>query len=157
MAIEDVARRPDRVALDETRAQHRECMQAVAAVEACLDRPPDRDGRWVAALRGALAPLREALASHFEDEQKEYLYRELPVAFPRFAQALDRLSAEHAAILSALDDAIRGAEEVPGARLHECRELNARVQLLVATIRRHEAEENEIIFSAYWEEVGQGD
>jgi hypothetical protein len=31
------------------------------------------------------------------------------------------------------------------------------LQLMVATIRRHEAEENEIVIQAHWDEVGVGD
>ena len=41
--------------------------------------------------------------------------------------------------------------------IYQMRELNAQVQLLVATIRRHEAAENEIVIEAHWDEVGVGD
>ncbi len=43
------------------------------------------------------------------------------------------------------------------SRIHSLREFNAGVQLLIASIRRHEAEENEVVLSAHWQEYGAGD
>jgi ElaB/YqjD/DUF883 family membrane-anchored ribosome-binding protein len=136
---------------------HRDCMRIVAEVEACLDRPPDREGQWLAELRDKLPALAETLRGHFADEEHEYLYTELPAQKPRFADRLAALKSEHRSMLEEVDEAISRAGKVEGGELHELRELNACVQLLVATIRRHEAEENEIVLRAYWHDVGAGD
>jgi hypothetical protein len=143
--------------LDATLHEHRDVMQAVAEVEACLDTPPDREGEWVRRLLGSLPELADTLRCHFSAEQEGALYREVPERFPRFAHRLETLGREHGEILRTADDVIASAKSLRGARIYEQRELNARVQLLVATIRRHEAEENEIILSANWDEVGAGD
>jgi len=136
--------------------EHRECMALVAEIERCLDRTPDARG-WLDELRDKLPRLADKLVHHFEDEESHYLYREVPLTFPRFASTLDKLKSEHAEILDAARATIDRTRTLRSAEMHELRELNARIQLLVATIRRHEAEENEILLRAYWHDVGAGD
>lgn len=136
---------------------HRETMQIVSGVESCLDRRPDRRGNWVADVLAELPRLLETLRCHFSAEQEGPLYRTLPVSHPRFADRLKKLEAEHERILRSTEQAIRRAERFDEPQLYEIREFNAELQLLVATIRRHEAEENEIILAAHWDEVGTGD
>ena len=141
----------------EMREEHRGCMEVVAEVERCLDCQPDREGRWVSRLLESLPRLATTLRSHFEVEQQGPLYRKLPISFPRFAQRLEQLEAEHVRILEVVDGAVARARNLQAAEMYEIRELNAQVQLLVATIRRHEAEEDEILVQAHWDEVGVGD
>ncbi len=50
------------------------------------------------------------------------------------------------------------ARELSGdIKLYQLRELNAHAQMLAAIIRPHEAEENEMVMRAYWQEIGSGD
>ena len=60
-------------------------------------------------------------------------------------------------MLDSLDRVIEMGRTLRQPEIHELRELNAHVQLFIATIRRHEAEENEIIMGAYWDELGAAD
>jgi hemerythrin-like domain-containing protein len=143
--------------LDGILDEHRECMQIVAEVEACLDEAPDREGRWMGRLLPKLEVLAGRLRSHFRGEEEASLYREVPERFPRFADRLERLLSEHAEILERAEDLARRAGALDHTRIHELREFNAGAQMLVASIRRHEAEENEVILSAHWQEVGEGD
>ncbi|HXV76604.1 MAG TPA: hemerythrin domain-containing protein [Candidatus Polarisedimenticolaceae bacterium] len=143
--------------LEQTLDDHRAAMQVVAGVEDCLDRHPDRDGEWIETLRSELRRLIETLRAHFSAEEDGPLYRALPVSHPRFATRLRTLEAEHGRILDRAAQAVIRADRLSEPRLYEIRELNADLQLLVATIRRHEAEENEIVLSAHWDEVGIGD
>ncbi len=137
---------------------HRDCMRIVHEVEHCLDRQPDRGGRWLGELTDKLELLVATLEAHFGTEEQEYLYREVPVAFPQYADRLEKLRAEHDTILETAGSAIAAAGDLgSNEEIHRLRELNARVQLLVATIRRHEAEENEILLGAYWHDTGAGD
>jgi len=148
---------PDRSSLEETLQQHHTCMSRVAELEEILDQHPDEEGRWIGRIREELPRLRGTLSHHFAEEQEAALYRELPVRYPRFAERIKKLASEHDGILEAIDTVTAAAQGLHQAELHELRELNARIQLLVATIRRHEAEENELIMSAHWDEVGAGD
>jgi len=142
---------------DEALEEHRECMQVVSTVESCLDRHPDRDGQWIAQLCDELPRLAETLRCHFTAEQQGPLYSTLPVTHPRFASRLQKLEGEHAKIIKAVEEAVQKAVDLHDPQMYEIREFNAELQLMVATIRRHEAEENEIILSAHWDEVGTGD
>jgi hypothetical protein len=147
----------EKSAADEALDEHRECMQVVSSVENCLDRHPDREGQWIAQLSEELPRLAETLRCHFIAEQEGPLYQTLPVTHPRFASRLQKLEGEHAKIIAAVEDAVQKAVSLNDPPMYEIREFNAELQLMVATIRRHEAEENEIILSAHWDEVGTGD
>jgi len=148
---------PERAALDATLDDHRQCMQVVADVEACLEEHPDREGQWIGRLLPRLEALHGTLRAHFREEEQAALYREVPERFPRFAERLERLAGEHADILERADALVRRAGSLDSSRIHELREFNAGVQLLIAGIRRHEAEENEVVLSAHWQEFGEGD
>lgn len=149
---------PDRSSLDATLDDHRDCMRVVSEVEACLDEHPDREGRWMGRLLPRLEALEGRLRTHFHEEEQAALYREVPERFPRFADRLQRLAAEHGEILARAGDLVRRAAGLNHSRIHELREFNAGVQLLIASIRRHEAEENEIVLNAHWQEFGgEGD
>jgi len=139
--------------VDETLAEHRDAMHVVSSVEDCLDRHPDREGGWIAQIREELPRLADTLRHHFEVESKGPLYRQLPRSHPRFAERLHRLETEHERILGSVEEVTRKADTLHDPPPPEIREFNAAMQLLVATIRRHEAEENEIILSAHWDEV----
>jgi hypothetical protein len=96
------------------------------------------------------------MREHFEAEEEGPLF-ELPLRRPRFATRLEALKDEHPRLLA---EAVRITEIVAGMRnaeLFELREINARIQLFVARLRRHEATENELIYEAYWDDIGCGD
>ena len=141
--------------LDETLDDHADCMQIVAEVERRMKEHPDI--AWVDRLREQLPKLVDTLRCHFSDEQQGSLYRELPVHHPRLADRLAKLEAEHGEILQAAEETIRHAEGLRDPETHDLRRFRAQVHLLLAKIRRHEAEENEIVVSAYWDSIGTGD
>jgi len=132
-------------------------MRLVADVELILGQPPDREGEWVGRLLAKLPMLSAAMRAHFAAEEQGALFAELPVKKPRLAQQIDKLGIEHGKLLESLDRVIEMAKSMRQPETHELRELNAHVQLFIATIRRHEAEENEIIMGAYWDELGAAD
>jgi len=143
--------------VDEMLGEHRGCMEVVAEVESCIGCQLDSEGRWVSRLLESLPKLARTLRTHFEVEQQGPLYRKLPISYPRFAHRLEQLEAEHIRILEVVDGAVARARSSRSAEMAEIRELNAQVRLIVATIRRHEAEEDEILIQAHWDEVGVGD
>lgn len=143
--------------LDDTLEEHSGCMRLITEVEACLDRRPDEPTRWVAELTAKLTRLEGALARHFKSEEAGPIFRVLPTQHPRLANSLEALEAEHPLMLQDLRQALAAARALDEPELFQVRELNARIQLLVARIRRHEAAENELVVQAYWNEVGVGD
>jgi hypothetical protein len=145
----------DRV--EEVLDEHRECMKLVAALEACLDRRPEPAEEWLGEVRACLGSLRGSLVEHFREETEGWLYREMPLRRPRFAPALERLESEHPEILRELDEVAARAAALSDPERHHLRELSGHLHLLTARLRRHEAEENEILIAAAVEETGQGD
>jgi len=148
----------NRSSLQDTLDEHHTCMRMVAEVESILDRKPDREGRWIKALQDKLPVLGETLQAHFEAEEAATLYCEVPIRKPRLAPRIEKLAAEHGEMLRSVQRVIKRARALDEpAEVYQMREINALVQLLIATIRRHEAEENEIIMGAYWDELGAAD
>ena len=144
--------------VSETLKEHDQCMWVVAEVEACLEKKPDRDGVWVSELLEKLSRLEAAMRGHFRVEETGPIYRQLPVKHPRFADRAAELEAEHKQILATIREVADKANGLAGeAEPYELRELNAHAQLLLATLQRHEAEENELVLEANWTEVGVGD
>lgn len=155
---DDDASTPHDGLVGETLDEHRTCMRVVTDLEGFLATPADSDGRWVEGLIERLDRLCGTLKAHFEAEQNGPLFRRLPLAKPRLAGRLNRLEKEHAEILDAgraTRERANGLEE--GAAPYQLHELNARVQLLIAKIQRHESEENEIVLDAHWSDLGLGD
>ena len=148
---------PDPSLLDETLDEHAGCMQVVSELEKCLNPSPDDPRCWLADLDRRLADLETALRRHFEGEESGPLFRSLPLQHPRLAEPLARLEAEHTMMLDDLAVVQRRVETLEDPQDFELRELNARVLLVVARIRRHEAAENELVIEAYWSEIGVGD
>lgn len=150
-------RQVDDSLVDQTLGEHRECMQVVDDLEACLERHPDAEGRWIAELQQKLGTLEATLKEHFEVESQGPLYRGLPESHPRLATRLKALEAEHGVLLERLAAVQQQAAGLSDPEAYELRELSARAQLLVARLQRHEAQENEIVMEAHWGEVGVGD
>jgi hypothetical protein len=98
------------------------------------------------------------MRAHFRVEETGPIYRQLPVRHPRFADRAAVLEGEHKQILATLRKVADKASALAGeAEPYELRELNAHTQLLLATLQRHEAAENELVLEANWTEVGVGD
>ncbi|MDH3626683.1 MAG: hemerythrin domain-containing protein [Acidobacteriota bacterium] len=146
-----------RGALDHTLDEHRECDRWVAKLEDCLDSHPDSSGQWVGRLLEHLPGLARTLREHFVTEEQGPLYADLPTRRPRIASRVEALKLEHPGMLVEIDQIIDATGGLREAELYELRELNARIQLFVARLRRHEAAENELIFEAYWDDIGVGD
>ena len=142
----------------ETKESHHDVIHAVMALEDVLSRSPEPAVDWLAALATELGHLHDLLHCHFDDEREGELYGDLPERFPRYAPRLAQLAEEHDDLLERTDVLARQTKALGSdAEVWRLRELNARGQLLAAILRRHEAEENEIVMRAYWDEVGTGD
>ena len=150
-------KRLDRAVRDELLRQHVECGKLVERVEGCVESVPDTEGRWADCLRGSLNDLAAGLREHFTDEEESCLFQDVPLAFPQFATCIAELRSEHASFLSSLESALGEARHLVRCPRAESRELRERVRVLIATLRRHEAQENEILWRAYWDDAGGGD
>ena len=150
-------RQAARSSYDELLRDHREVRRLVTALDSEASKPAAPSSAWVGTVRGLLTSLRDTLLPHFAQEEEGSLYREVPVDFPRLAERCRGLAAEHQAIAAQLGALIERATAQGEGDDGTAGELAAEIRLLVATIRSHEAQENEIIMTAYWDDLGSGD
>jgi hemerythrin-like domain-containing protein len=148
---------PDASGALQTVVEHKTGLGALADLEARLDRPLEDETAWLADVREVLPRLLETLRAHFASEEEGPLFRALPLEFPHLSDRLRRLEGEHGRLLAQIAEAVERAGALEDPEVYELRELSGRLQLLVAVLRRHEAEEDEAVLSAYWEEAGAGD
>lgn len=136
--------------------EHHQCMKLASQVELLLR--ADHEGDWAQVLHERIGILREALAKHFHGEETGYLFVGLPEAYPRFGNRLDRLKAEHVPMLESLDEVREQAAALgSGGGNMDAKTLRKRVLAVISMLRRHEAEENEILYCAHWDDLGEGD
>lgn len=143
--------------VDQTREEHRSCMQLVTDVEQLLDRRPDDPDAWLTELVDGLTQLRDELKEHFDAEAVGPMFRALPISHPRLSARLAQLEGEHPSMLRTLDELLAKARGIERPELAQLRELNSLTQLFSARIRRHEAAEYELVMEAHWDDVGTGD
>ena len=137
--------------------EHQTCLAALVDLESLLDHPIEDGLSWLAAVQEVLPRIRRALREHFASEEAGPLFRALPQEFPQLADRLRRLQAEHASLLRRVNGMCARADALEEPEGYDLRELCGRLQLLTSVIRRHEAEEDEAVLSAYWQEAGVGD
>ncbi len=73
---------------------------------------------------------------------------------PELTGELKRLRAEHPVILGQLDRLIRSVESMADRSLEDKEVFILRGRELIATLRRHEAEEDRLFYLAVWRETG---
>jgi len=104
--------------------------------------------------RTRLGALRDQLAAHFDEEERNGYLAEALAAAPRFSTRADQLCQEHKNFLAELD------------RLRRClradepeswKEARSDFEQLVANIRKHEGSENAIVQAAFGDDVGAAD
>lgn len=133
--------------------EHREISSCVARIEEQLMRPAI--GGWPATLADRLDELSTLLRAHFSGEAEASFFREVITIAPHLQARLSALALEHGKILQALSKASSLAR-TPDAAARGLL-LRRKVQLTLATLRRHESEENEMIMRAYLRDLGASD
>ena len=73
---------------------------------------------------------------------------------PRLAETVKRLTAEQPLLLGNLDRLIRAADSIADQSLEDRDVFILRVKELIATLRRHHAEEDRLTFLATWQDIG---
>ncbi len=142
-----------------TLEEHRRLFGFVAELERHVEREArGADARsWAAELSSYLSELHGSLSTHFAFEESSQFWDELALLFPYAARRISRLVSEHDQLLSTLSSLVLLAREA-GARAESgLAPLKGRVQEFVKQLRRHEAEEDELIQSLYSDDLGIGD
>lgn len=125
--------------------EHLDFAHDLCAVEALIlsrghvDTPTTRDD--LAAWLTSVIPRLEAHANH---EERSGLYVDIPRQHPIFGPTIVRLRAEHRVIAEGFRDVLAHAHT------ENLQTLLARLAALIRIVRRHEADEDDILLEAYF-------
>ena len=77
-----------------------------------------------------------------------------PAVAPELAEEFTRLCAEHPLIIGQLDRVIRCAESMSDRTLEDKDVFLLRVREVIALVRRHEAEDDRLLYLSVWRDTG---
>lgn len=73
---------------------------------------------------------------------------------PEYAGEFERLQGEHLAILGQIDRVVRLVDSMPDRPMEDREVFFLRIREMIATLRRHEAEEDRLLCLAIWHDTG---
>lgn len=121
-------------------------------IDQSFDRVHDAD--YYVSIDETLRQLHACLRAH---HASDYIPKKAPSNVPippEWMDDLKRLREEHTHFLGVLDRLIRSCESVVDRPLEDREVFFLRVQELMAMMRRHEVEEDRILYLAIWRDVG---
>lgn len=133
--------------------EHRQITRMLGHLDEAID-TTRTDAEWAARVRHVLGDLIPLLKAHFRGEAEASFFREVMEGAPHLAPLLNRLALEHPKILAGFEAAEQLAGAVDPADVGRVSALKRSVVLAMATLKRHEAEENELIMQAHWDVLG---
>ncbi len=135
--------------------EHRELVRHVSELDDFAAEAAGAD--WGAELGRKAATVREHLKHHFSGDAEGTFFADVARQAPHLIGKLTGLTSEHAEILNEFRQVAEQAAALDGSDMAAASRLATRTRRAVATLRRHEAEENELIFNAFWDDLGGGD
>lgn len=110
---------------------------------------------WSERVATELDRVRTAIDAHVESiEESEGLFEEVRLEKPRLGMRIAALEQEHKSIQARATEL---AERVPGDDEADFAALRVEVTDLLALLRRHRAAEADLVFEAFWTDLGAGD
>lgn len=140
-----------------TRAEHDDLLVAMHHLEAALASPaPGREEGWANRVASALPRVCELLRTHVESaEEGDGLCAELLSARPELGYRIEQLRTEHARLLD--QAAALGSVVQKGAESAGFADVRQEAASLLAAIRRHHANEVDLIYECFCTDIGVGD
>jgi len=136
--------------------EHRDLTDRVTELDQWVAPGAAKEANWAAGLERRVGVVLEHLKMHFAGDAEGSLFAEVSMSAPHLSGRLTTLAAEHSQILKAFQQVADGVKSVGDDDKAQAR-LALMTQAAIATLRRHEAEENEIIMRAFWEDLGAAD
>jgi hypothetical protein len=141
---------------DRARHGHDALTAAIEELERALAAPAARRAKdWSGRVAGELDLVREAIRAHVEGvEESEGLFDEIRVGTPWLASRVAALKHEHA-VLVARASAL--ADRLPGNDAADYEALRREAAALLVDLRAHRAGEADLIYEAFWTDLGAVD
>ena len=142
-------------ALEAARSRRRVLARAIRDVEAALAAAaPGREQTWRAAVTHRLVALGDAFEEHIDaTERAEGLFEEIVRIAPRLSRAVESLRSEHDPIRTGIAEILELLLRPPGAALAVERIREVVIELLVR-IARHRQRGADLVWDAYWVDIG---
>lgn len=112
------------------------------------------DDAYYNKLKSALTRLHARVRSHHAADCLTSSDMADAVIPPEFLDTVERLREEHTLIVGRLDRLIRSIDALAAQPVEEAEVFFLRIRELIATLRRHEAEENNLFAGAMWRDIG---
>jgi len=144
---------PDRAFLEALRRQRAELRESISALELALAGPaPSDQVRWAERVHVALVELSADFREHIHvTEGDDGLYVDVLVTAPRLAEAVARLTREHAQITDLIDDLLARVPNPSGEDVKKVRDLGT---TLLGLLVSHRQRGSDLVFEAYEFDVG---
>lgn len=137
--------------------EHRELIRHVSELDDWAAPNTARERGWGNELGRRAAEVTERLKMHFAGDAEGTFFADVAQQSPHLIGKLTSLTAEHAEILKEFRQVAESATALDPADSMAATRVAMQARRAVATLRRHEAEENELIFSAFWDDLGVKD
>ncbi|HEY8490858.1 MAG TPA: hemerythrin domain-containing protein [Dehalococcoidia bacterium] len=149
--------RQQRAVAEATAREHTALLEAIHRLEAALTSPvPRREAAWRDRVRQELAQVLAKLEEHCAAaERPGGLVAELEAAQGRLPEL--RLAAEEHRTLPEAVQGLLACLQQPDARPPGHGELRRELASLMNRLRAHQAREADLIFDAFWLDIGAGD
>jgi len=136
--------------------EHRELIRHLSELDD-LAQSTSRGEGWGRDLSRRAAELVEQLRAHFGGDAEGTFFFDVTKRSPHLLPKLTALTAEHPEILKEFREVAQAAAQLAAADSDAATRIAARTRRVIATLRRHEAEENELIFKTFWDDIGTKD
>ena len=138
---------------ERARARHDALSAAIARLERALAAPaPQREKPWSQRVATDLLLVRDAIRAHVHDaEESRGLFEEVPTSTPRLSSLVTALMEEHASLTTR---AAALAERLAAGSAVDFGALRREAAGLLADLRAHQAAEADLLYEAFWVDLG---
>jgi len=138
---------------------HRALLKALADLDNAFSELPEMSGfnQWKLERLWQLRDFLNQLQKHFDLEEAGGFNEELTRSAPQLASRIAGLEEDHLKITSDLNHILDVLKPVPNIESPRIERVKVRLAELIAFIRRHEAEETDLIQEALYQDFGVGD
>ncbi|MBI3949695.1 MAG: hemerythrin domain-containing protein [Acidobacteria bacterium] len=116
-----------------------------------------QESEWGRRMCDELSAFRRHLQRHFALEEEGGFMLEVVARMPQASEQVEKLRQEHGETLKVIDELIHDSSLLAYGTSLSLAELRNRILEVFSTIRRHEAEENELIQQIFYQEVSVAD
>jgi hemerythrin-like domain-containing protein len=137
-------------------SEHQHIRRQVDALELALDKRGQGGRAWLDEVVPLLGELATGLVSHFKGEEAEF-FTDVNRRLPRHADTVQRLAEQHQGLSKDFETVAKQASALDPNSPDHVEQFAALLLKALKQLRVHEEQENELMLSAYWQDLGEAD